>query len=384
MKATGPLIVMVLLVGVLAALPALTAPGAPANASQMGPEVRSEAGSTLAGPVGGLTVSQPTSPGAAPTPQAQGFYTVFFKETGLPTGLVWSATLNGSTAYANAGRPIEFDGIPNGSYSYGVAAVNGYAPSLPFGNLKVNGVNFTRSETFTSMAPPEYALTVTETGLESGTQWSATVNGSTELSVTNTIVFDLPNATYLYSIGPVRGYGLNTSFGTVTVNGGPANVAVAFTPPVDYVLTIVETGLKAGTAWFASVNGTTQFSTGDYIDFSLPNGNYTFGIGSVNGYNVNPSFGTVRVDGSATSVSITFSSITFLGLVPAEGYAVLAALVAIVVVVALGLLLFLYRRWRRGVKARPPPRPYSPPPTASPPPASPPPTTHPPASSPKS
>jgi len=208
-------------------------------------------------------------------------------------------------------------------------------------------------------------------GLANGTIWSATLDGATEFgTMPRAIIFvDLVNGSYNFGIAAVNGYSVSPSIGSFTIAGKNVTRDIVFTPisvPV-YTVTVVESGLKAGDAWSATVNGTTEFSTGDSVTFSLPNGTYAFGIGSVNGYNSNPTTGTLTVNGQPYTESVTFSAITFLGLAPAEGYALLAGIIAFVVVIGMALLLFLFRRWRRGSASRPPARPPPPAPPAAPP-----------------
>lgn len=85
-----------------------------------------------------------------------------------------------------------------------------------------------------SPCPPTCALVVTETGLPSGTNWSATVTDGppvTEYSRTSSIVFNNEtNGTYTFSIGAVSGYTANPSSGSVVINGSSVYVPIAFQP----------------------------------------------------------------------------------------------------------------------------------------------------------
>ena len=74
----------------------------------------------------------------------------------------------------------------------------------------------------------QYDVTFTESGLPSGTSLSVTFNGKTESSTTGTITFSAYNGTYSYTIGPVAGYTLLPSSGSVTVNGNDVPVAITF------------------------------------------------------------------------------------------------------------------------------------------------------------
>lgn len=88
--------------------------------------------------------------------------------------------------------------------------------------------------------------------------------------------------------------------------------------PEAYPVQFTETGLPASTPWTVSVGGTTQTVSGP-IAFFVPNGTYSYSIGSVPGFEQTtvPSAGTITVDGSGlieptaayglVTYSITFS-----------------------------------------------------------------------------
>ena len=77
--------------------------------------------------------------------------------------------------------------------------------------------------------------------------------------------------------------------------------------PTYYDITFTETGLPSGTSWYATLNGQTQSTTSSSITFSETSGTYSYSIGSVSGYTVSPSSGSVSVGGSK-SVSVTYTA----------------------------------------------------------------------------
>ncbi|MEM3907806.1 MAG: hypothetical protein QXZ17_13275, partial [Nitrososphaerota archaeon] len=68
-------------------------------------------------------------------------YTVEFTQTGLPSGTLWSVTLNGTTE-SSTSTSISFS-EPNGTYSYAIGSVKGFSVSLPSGTITVNGASQT-------------------------------------------------------------------------------------------------------------------------------------------------------------------------------------------------------------------------------------------------
>lgn len=76
-----------------------------------------------------------------------------------------------------------------------------------------------------------YTVTFSESGLPAGTSWSVTLKGATQSSSGNLITFSEANGTYAYSVGPVSGYTVTQSVGSLTVRGAPLSQAVAFSAP---------------------------------------------------------------------------------------------------------------------------------------------------------
>jgi hypothetical protein len=204
-----------------------------------------------------------------------GPYTLSFQETGLPTGTVWAVTV--------------FGPFGNGDPSAWSPAVAG--PEWRFSNSnRSNG-------------------TAVDFGVANGT-------------------FDF-FVHYSWNGGTI--YVPDPSFGNVSVNGSNASVSVVFTPLTYYHLTFSETGLPSGTFWSVALNGSSPSwfqpdavragwsdqgsswngSTGSNVNFTVPNGNYSYAIGNVtNGsrlYVPTPASGNVTVNGSSATVDVTFS-----------------------------------------------------------------------------
>jgi len=79
-----------------------------------------------------------------------------------------------------------------------------------------------------SILPQIFRLTVHETGLPSGTNWSATVGGTTVSSTASTITFPEVNGTFGYSIGRVANQEPTPSSGSLTISNGPKELNVTF------------------------------------------------------------------------------------------------------------------------------------------------------------
>jgi YVTN family beta-propeller protein len=155
---------------------------------------------------------------AAPPPS----YSVTFKESGLPTGTIWSVTLGSDTLFTNR-TSLTFRAA-NGTYAYTVALVSGFHTKHS-GSLTVSGAAVKRTLKF---SVTNYTVEFTETGLPSGTRWCVTFNGSKSCLKSSSIDFvGVVNGTYSYIIGHVTGYNLTGSYrGQLMVTGaGPGTVS---------------------------------------------------------------------------------------------------------------------------------------------------------------
>jgi hypothetical protein len=156
-----------------------------------------------------------------------------------------------------------------------------------------------------------YTVTFTASGLPSRTNWVATVAGAWASSQTNTIEFQVANGTYGFTAGTSAAYAANPSSGSVTVNGGSAAKAIAFSGssgPGAYRVSFLGSGLASGTNWSVSLNGVPESSTTTAIDFTVGNGTYSFAPGSVAGYTASPMSGNLVVNGAAVSETLVYTA----------------------------------------------------------------------------
>ena len=243
-------------------------------------------------------------------------YAVTFTESGLPTGTSWTVSLGASPGSGSAPGSIAFS-EPNGTYSFTIGSVAGYTANPSSGSVTVNGAAVTQAIAFSPSSAATYAVTFTETGLPSGTEWSVTVSGSTASALAPAAVsLTEPNGTYTYTVGSVAGYTASPSSGPVTVNGAAVMQAIAFsssTAPM-YPVTFTESGLPSGTAWSVMLGGVTEGASAPAsIVFNEPNGTYSYTVGSPAGFTASPSSGSVTVNGAAVTQSATFSPVSATG-----------------------------------------------------------------------
>jgi len=312
------------------------------------------------------------TPAGALRPELTGpYFALKFSETGLPIGTGWSVALNETTGTVwNFSKTaiIEFL-VPNGSYPFFIGSVNGFTSNPTVGKVPVDQKNTTHDVAFTPLAPSTYNVWFNESGLPGGTLWWVYLNGVAGFSTTASVLFSEPNGTYAFQAASLPDYTTSPTAGSITVSGNHTARAMTFLPfPT---VTFVESGLKSGTVWSVTLDGTTEFSSGSYLTFSIANGTYSFGVGTVSQYTASPSSGSVAVAGGNQTRSIAFSPVVFLGLEPLLGYAVLSALITLLILIVVGLIVLALRRRRKG------PAPGAPKPYAGPVPSAPAPPTSP-------
>lgn len=233
-------------------------------------------------------------------------YSVEWTETGLPAGTHWSVTVNGTSWPGTSSRITGSE--PNGTYPFSVGAVPGYVGFPPSGNVTVSGAAVVDTISFSTF---EFPVTVTETGLPSGTDWSANVGGTFLFGSGSSLLFAKANGTYTFRVAAVAGFTEAPASGTVTVAGASAQVAVVYTPlpPGTYAIVFTESGLPAGSNWSVNLSGTIEVSSSDQIVFDEHNGTYPYLVGSVAGFLASPSSGSVPVEGTTNSITIHFKPV---------------------------------------------------------------------------
>lgn len=236
-------------------------------------------------------------------------YSVIFSESGLPSGTTWSVTLGG-VEQTSSTSTITFS-EPNGTYSYTIGAVPGYAATPLKGSVKVAGA--APSPISIAFSVRTYTVTFQESGLPSGTSWSVTLGGTQKTSTTSTITFTEPNATYDFTMGSVAGYAASPASGYVTVSGSNVTEAISFSVNTgSYTVTFTESGLPSGDSWDVIFNGVEHTSTSTTITFTgVLAGTYSWSAGTSASapsgfhWSATPSSGSMTVSGGE-SQGITF------------------------------------------------------------------------------
>jgi hypothetical protein len=213
------------------------------------------------------------------------------------------------------------------------------------------------SITFAAAVVETYAITFTETGLATGTNWSVTIGSTTVYSDHGTTVtFQEQNGSYGYQVNPVSGYKIEQATGTVQVTGQNQSLTVTFAAaPATFTLTFTESGLPSGTNWSVTIGSVTHYSDGGTsVTFLEANGNYSYTIGSVNGYSASPASGPVTLTGANTAVNVAFTSTGSPGTSSTLSTLDWGILGIVIAVIVIALVLALVMRGRGGAGRSPP------------------------------
>ncbi|MGC2289826.1 MAG: hypothetical protein WA688_08230 [Thermoplasmata archaeon] len=271
-------------------------------------------------------------------------YTATVSESGLPSGLPWSVTLNGTTMglTSDGGTDtLTWTDLTNGTYPYTISDVPGWhQPNLAYsGSIPVNGGSGAIDGTGNGFAvvltyiAVTYEVTLSESTLPSGQAWEITVGGvagqlTTDGSLDSLTWTGLGNGTYSYSIASISGWHETTlaASGKLKVIGGNG--------PIDgtgngYLVTLVysrstypvsfsETGLPSGRTWTVTFNGvmeglTTDGGTDTQTFTAEPNGTYGYSIQGISGYHQStvPYTGTETIAGAGLALSLTYTQVTY-------------------------------------------------------------------------
>lgn len=185
-------------------------------------------------------------PAAGPTPQ----YNVTFVEKGLPSGTNWTAVLAGTHHHSVTTQIVVPQG--NGTYTWSILALTGWAPNNGSGTIKVVGAPITLYVTFLHA----WNVSISENGLPASTNWTIQLNGTNRTTSVPTLGYILSNATYVFHVrtplpGPtgVR-YVAGVGNYTITVKGNSINRTDTFT--TQFLLSTSASPANGGTASPAS------------------------------------------------------------------------------------------------------------------------------------
>jgi hypothetical protein len=155
-------------------------------------------------------------------------YKVLFIESGLPTNTSWAVSFSHPNHLSRntTGGSIAFY-WPNGThYNYNITTtLKLYEPFNASGSFNISGSALNVSVPFHLLT---FKLTFRETGLPLGANWTLTLGGVSNWSVTPTMIFVEPNGTYPATLAPIATYIATPSSWTISVAGKPLLQVITF------------------------------------------------------------------------------------------------------------------------------------------------------------
>ena len=243
-------------------------------------------------------------------------YSVTVNDTGLPLRVEGYFDINNAIYSTSSTGQVIY--LPNGTYSLaGIGLISKqveFVPVLyegglenPTGDFVVHGPMINMTVAYSEL----YNLTVAETGLPAGTLWGFSIPRLEEgyLSTESNVSFYISPGNY--EILPQDAYGYyatNVPVFTVTVPDQIININYNYSNSLvsSYTVIFRESGLPVGHSWTVDFNGTPYSSTTNTIEITnVTNGNYTYAISGIGGYNHVPN-GAISVNYSASYVNIVF------------------------------------------------------------------------------
>jgi YVTN family beta-propeller protein len=174
----------------------------------------------------------------------------------------------------------------------------------------INQGSFATGIDYVSVLLVGYSVTASETGLPVGAVWWMNVTvGPSTFSNSSTISFSEPFGTYYYfvSAGDKR---YSAPVGSFRVNSGQTFLEVQFSH-VTYPVNFSETGLPPGTVWTVTLERTGAETAPAAVDFSEPNGTYSYKVGTLPGWTTSHFSGVIIVNGSAVSLRVSWTNVTY-------------------------------------------------------------------------
>jgi hypothetical protein len=152
---------------------------------------------------------------------------VGFREVGLALGSSWCVTVGWQTCSTHA--LIVYRNLTPATYQYAVASIHGLVTVVKLGtHFEAPSGSVIVPPATTYVVRYSQPVTFTESGLNSGTSWAITSGGLVNSSTSNTIVIDLINGTYGFSVHAVTGFLASPSTGHYRVSGAPVALSIHF------------------------------------------------------------------------------------------------------------------------------------------------------------
>jgi len=240
---------------------------------------------------------------------------VTFEESGLPSGTFWDVYFNYAYVGNYSSTIVQY--APAGDYEFYAYAVGGFEPNVTQGPVDLTSAGAVVQLSFVDPTEPTYAVTFTESGLPSLTNWSVSVDDYAEWTTGTSLRFTEPNGSFDFTASSTTGAIANPASGLVNVSGGPASKTIDFAAGAGaYLVTFTESGLPSGATWYVNITGQTGLratvsgTSGTTVSVYLANGSYSYAAAtSLRGWST-PGGGGFTVAGVPVHEGVPFTSAT--------------------------------------------------------------------------
>ncbi|MGC8618514.1 MAG: PEGA domain-containing protein [Thermoplasmata archaeon] len=265
-------------------------------------------------------------------------YSSYYGKIGLtPTGYInvnvnipAKITIGNETYYATDATLPEF----TGNYTLTVSSpgfVN-YSTSIYVKPFETTHLNIT-------LAHKIYEIAFIENGLPAGSLWGLTLNGTTKSSTSSSILFELVNGTYAFSVLSISGYSASPSSGNITVNGRNLTQIIVFSQIIQKGYLVGSVSPSNASIW---INGTVYGERNGQFNISLYPGTYQVRISA-------PGYATYVMNVTIAPSSVTKIPIQSLTKLPARSqFSPLPIAVTVLIIAAAIATFFLIMTRRKG------------------------------------
>ena len=153
---------------------------------------------------------------------------------------------------------------------------------------------------------PRYWVTLMGMGLSSMNKWYIFNGTSRYESENGTVIINLPNGTYFFSVQSPSGFKTTENSVAFTVHGSEIYMGIYF-QSIQFRLDILEVGLPVNTTWEVAIGNLTFETSTGFVQAELKPGTYILNFSSVVYYSSNQESVVVNLTNSSTFIVVHYS-----------------------------------------------------------------------------
>lgn len=150
-----------------------------------------------------------------------------------------------------------------------------------------------------------YKVQLRGLGISGKDQWIIHNGTSSYASENGSIILNIPNGTYFFSVQSPTGFNTSENSVAFTVDGSGLNLDIPFRM-IEYYLTILEEGLPANTSWEAKIGNITYETGTGLLKVKLRPGDYLLNFSAYGFYSSNRTQQWVNISNSSALIMIHY------------------------------------------------------------------------------